>query len=371
MNSAVKKTSEPSMDDIISSIRNIIADDTQEASPAAAVQAALEVPAPIVQLTENQIADPIAQANAGETAAVLAPANTVIDPLAGAEIATEIDAVPGVAVAVAIPIEQSVAVAPDVVQLEPVQAIASTPVPTEIIPQIETISVQKSPEINVQMTAASEVPAAIPAEPVQQVAISSETSLDDAVQSEAVAPIAAAAPLVPSLDALTDQVAAAGIAEVQPAMSLADRLQGTTPDPVEEMMLSTPENADGVNADVNPDHILDGMDQSPVAAMETSSPSEHGIAPAAPFAEISEEPIVLDASQVTPEDAAAITAVAAATSEALAGRTTPVEKTGNSLEDSVKEMLKPMIRDWLDENMPRILEGAIKEEVKVPGTDDV
>ena len=37
---------------------------------------------------------------------------------------------------------------------------------------------------------------------------------------------------------------------------------------------------------------------------------------------------------------------------------------GNALEDSIKAMLKPMIRDWLDDNMPRILEGAIKEEVK-------
>ena len=34
-----------------------------------------------------------------------------------------------------------------------------------------------------------------------------------------------------------------------------------------------------------------------------------------------------------------------------------------SLEDSVREMLKPMIKDWLNSNMPRILEGAVKEEL--------
>lgn len=35
----------------------------------------------------------------------------------------------------------------------------------------------------------------------------------------------------------------------------------------------------------------------------------------------------------------------------------------NSFEKSVKAMLKPMLRDWLDDNMPRLLEGAMKDEM--------
>lgn len=35
-----------------------------------------------------------------------------------------------------------------------------------------------------------------------------------------------------------------------------------------------------------------------------------------------------------------------------------------SLEDSVKEMLRPMLREWLDENMPRILESALRDELQ-------
>lgn len=35
-----------------------------------------------------------------------------------------------------------------------------------------------------------------------------------------------------------------------------------------------------------------------------------------------------------------------------------------SLEDSVREMLRPMLVDWLNENMPRILENAIREEIR-------
>jgi cell pole-organizing protein PopZ len=35
-----------------------------------------------------------------------------------------------------------------------------------------------------------------------------------------------------------------------------------------------------------------------------------------------------------------------------------------SLEDSVKEMLRPLLRQWLDENMPRVLTAALREELE-------
>jgi cell pole-organizing protein PopZ len=34
-----------------------------------------------------------------------------------------------------------------------------------------------------------------------------------------------------------------------------------------------------------------------------------------------------------------------------------------SLEDSVKEMLRPMLREWLEENMPRVLNATLREEL--------
>lgn len=37
-----------------------------------------------------------------------------------------------------------------------------------------------------------------------------------------------------------------------------------------------------------------------------------------------------------------------------------------SLEDSVKEMLRPMLRKWLDENMQRVLTQALREELEDP-----
>ncbi len=39
---------------------------------------------------------------------------------------------------------------------------------------------------------------------------------------------------------------------------------------------------------------------------------------------------------------------------------------GKTLEDSVKELLRPMLQEWLDKNMPRLVEAAMREEVAAP-----
>jgi len=41
----------------------------------------------------------------------------------------------------------------------------------------------------------------------------------------------------------------------------------------------------------------------------------------------------------------------------------PLETSHKSLEDSVKDMLRPMLRQWLDENMPRMVTAALKDEL--------
>jgi cell pole-organizing protein PopZ len=37
---------------------------------------------------------------------------------------------------------------------------------------------------------------------------------------------------------------------------------------------------------------------------------------------------------------------------------------GRSLEDVVKELMKPMLRDWLDQNLPGIVEAQVRAEVE-------
>ena len=40
------------------------------------------------------------------------------------------------------------------------------------------------------------------------------------------------------------------------------------------------------------------------------------------------------------------------------------DEAGKSLEDSVKDMLRPMLREWLDENMPRIVREMDPEALR-------
>ena len=377
MNSAEKKAPEPSMDDIISSIRNIIADDTQEATPVE-TPPAVESQAPaIVQLTENQIAEPVsAQANgvpAGSDVGDLAtaPETAAIAPTsADLEIASEIDAVPGLVTAPEAPATQA-APAPGITTPNLKISEPSQPATAVAAPEIEDV-----------MAAAAQ-----PIEPVQVLTPAP-------VVEPVVAEMSAQAPAPIILDdepavPLEDDIAFVSPepGQVSPTSPAADLSQGKSfaqaNDPVEEMMQSVSADQaelDTVNNGVDPDQILDGMEPAVVnesAPITAPIVQEPIVEAAAPIENIAKEaPVVLDASQVTPEDAVAITAVAAATTQALSGASAP-EATpdaeqapeSNSLESSVKAMLKPMIKEWLDDNMPRILEGAIKEEVDVSGSD--
>ncbi len=59
-----------------------------------------------------------------------------------------------------------------------------------------------------------------------------------------------------------------------------------------------------------------------------------------------------------------IPTVAAASPEAEPARPAP---SGLSLEDTVRDMLRPLMMQWLNEHMPRILENAIREEIATRG----
>ncbi|HEX6866435.1 MAG TPA: DUF2497 domain-containing protein [Caulobacteraceae bacterium] len=47
----------------------------------------------------------------------------------------------------------------------------------------------------------------------------------------------------------------------------------------------------------------------------------------------------------------------------LSAATSPAGK-GRTLEDLAREMLQPMLREWLDQNLPRIVEAAVRDEVE-------
>ena len=45
-------------------------------------------------------------------------------------------------------------------------------------------------------------------------------------------------------------------------------------------------------------------------------------------------------------------------------RTVAMPREGRTLEDLVRDLLKPMLRDWLDQNLPAIVEARVQAEVE-------
>lgn len=50
-------------------------------------------------------------------------------------------------------------------------------------------------------------------------------------------------------------------------------------------------------------------------------------------------------------------------SEVIPVQNNPAAAVASPLEESIKDMLKPMLKEWLDDNMPRLLEDAMKQQV--------
>jgi cell pole-organizing protein PopZ len=44
--------------------------------------------------------------------------------------------------------------------------------------------------------------------------------------------------------------------------------------------------------------------------------------------------------------------------------TVPPQSQVNPLEEMVREMLRPILKQWLDENLPRIVEAEVAKEVE-------
>ena len=43
---------------------------------------------------------------------------------------------------------------------------------------------------------------------------------------------------------------------------------------------------------------------------------------------------------------------------------TPIGHGNRTIEDLVKEVMRPMIKDWLDANLPRLVERLVRKEIE-------
>lgn len=79
----------------------------------------------------------------------------------------------------------------------------------------------------------------------------------------------------------------------------------------------------------------------------------------------SEEAAMREARLVAPEAAAAAAAAVGGLVKRLAGeRGTLVSRSGPTLEDLVREEMRPLLKAWLDENLPGLVERLVRAEIE-------
>jgi len=117
--------------------------------------------------------------------------------------------------------------------------------------------------------------------------------------------------------------------------------------------------AESVTPPEEKEEVLDLVD--PIAPVETHGDIDVFVAPSPPapadmpVASSSAEP---DESLISNQAAGAAANAFGSLSAAIA-----MPKEGRSLEDVTRELLRPLLKAWLDENLPRIASARVEEEV--------
>jgi len=96
--------------------------------------------------------------------------------------------------------------------------------------------------------------------------------------------------------------------------------------------------------------------------LDVITPSEPVAAPPAPAPEPELAPVAV-ARPAEPLVSEAAASAAASAFERLSA-TIAMPEPGRTLEDVVREMLKPMLQQWLDDNLPGIVQTAVEAEVE-------
>ncbi len=157
-------------------------------------------------------------------------------------------------------------------------------------------------------------------------------------------------------------------AEAEPEAEPAEEPAAVAPEPVAAAPEPEPE-----------DEVLDLVDPLPTPPAETLGDLDVFTAPAPaapePAFEPEPEPVftpapapkLAPASVAAPvEDRLVSDYAADAAASAFGGLAAAVSmpKEGRSLEDVTRELLRPLIKAWLDDNLPRIVEAKVQEEVE-------
>lgn len=409
--SSSEQAPEPTMDEILASIRKIIADDDQEAdNQVAAVEPAAAAGGGQAEAGQANLVDDIANAlnqPAGEAGAPAQVEEDIFD-LTNEVAATppqpvvEADAAPVAELGQPDVLAQSEATAP-AVQMPPDAELASDPQPQpQPLPVAESILGGGSP--------ADDVLSGTPMmdTPIPEDAAGFDAPAPEAPQESALGEMMAEVAAVPevSADALeetpvafepepeiftaSDDVSGSADNAVQaiqadadmpdapaiemPEVIASEEAPAPAPEPAEASLdtgsFAPEEMADEAGTDIagiveesatdiasDIASMVAGTVEAVAPAAEAEAPVEEAVTPEAelpgPAPELEavpNEPVTEEAMAEEPEGA----------------EPAPGGVDAKSLEDSVKEMLKPMLREWLNENMPRIVQSAVNDE-KISG----
>lgn len=131
-----------------------------------------------------------------------------------------------------------------------------------------------------------------------------------------------------------------------------DNKEGGTPSAAEQDIL---ELTDRVEADGSVVSLATRM--APRA--ETREPPPIAVAPYEPAAKTAPEP-AFDSVISADTAAASIAALSALTREASRGSAMSGDR---ALEEATRELLKPLLKAWLDTNLPPLIERIVREEI--------
>ncbi|MGJ8529639.1 DUF2497 domain-containing protein [Maritalea sp.] len=323
---------DPSMDEILSSIRQIIADDEPAASePPAAEQvqpaAALQAEA-VVQ--EPEVAEP---AQMAEPAPVAAP--------------TPVEAAPAEEMPLALSQDQMIEPTPMPSAPEPAQMAEPAPLPTPAL-----------------------VDSVAPAAPVEEMPLAlSQDQMIDSVPIDAMADVADDAGLMRAAPDPQEFANEFG-ADVSEDVGL------VVPDDIAFISDSDDEEAEATvdNTDIESTDLddLDGLiGNVDLATLDPVHPAEApDIGHAATFdpEPVDEPQSPLPDKSLTTEMSDELlepaTQAAAKSAFGQLDALTLMGGSGQTVEDLIREMLRPMLKGWLDENLPGVVEKLVQREIE-------
>lgn len=114
----------------------------------------------------------------------------------------------------------------------------------------------------------------------------------------------------------------------------------------------------------DPGSIFDGESDLTISDPPPAPPPAAQPTPAPVF---TPQPVVTPMSESKPATSGLLSEPAAAEVGSAFSRLTrnvPLPAAGRSLEDLVQEMMRPMLKDWLDQHLPKIVEAKVQAEVE-------